>query len=574
MKKSFLFIAFISILSIALYSCSSKAPEEAKMIPKDASMVSVIDPGLLQAKLEKGNISIDSVFDKMFHNVSDSNHADLKKKFDDLRNNSGIDWSNKIFCFVEQKKYANNGTGVTVNVIAHLKDSAKFTKYINQFDEIKGRDVVKDKSFTYVQMDYKGMVSWTDKIVMTTIFNYTERPTRDSVFHTYQIEGINKTKAIKEEVTRFFSLKEDESLASVTPFTDMFKQKNDAYFFHSTSGLANSLSMMPIQLPKLNDLLQDNYMASTFNFDEGKITGTSATYTNKTLSAILKAYTGSTINLSMVENYPSDNVDLAFLASFNPEMINAIIKELDVDALGDLFMQKMNLKTADIYKCLKGDVAVIVSDFAWKKTNDSSLFKSKPSVKYIINASVGDTAVYHKLLNRALEDELIVKQNNVYKSGKLLQSLGMFLNADDKNFMMASDSVLYNQYVSKTGKAGISKEILDEIKGKSTAGFVDIDKIIGGFASSKDTSNNQTIKTLQATFKDIISTSENFDGTKIKSKSAIRFKDEKENSLVTLIKTFMKIAPTLKKTSAGTTVDDIKTLPFIRNLIFIPTVRI
>ena len=556
---------------IVFSSCSSKLAEETKLIPKDASMVAVFDPGLMQAKLEKGNISIDSVFAKIFQSVNDSEHTDLKQKFNDLRTNSGIDWSGKLFFFAEQKNYPNNGHGSTINILAHLKDSALFLQYLLKQEDIKGRDVVKDKNFTYIQLDYKGMISWTDKLVMATIFNYSEMPVKDSLLHAYQVEGINKTEEIKKEVNRYYALKEEESLASVAPFTDLFKQKADAYFYNSSSGLISGLSMMPIQLPKLQDLLADNFSVSTFNFDEGKITGNSATYTNKALSAILKKYTGSTINMQMIETYPSDNIDLAFLTSFNPEMIDAIIKEIDIEALADMFTQKMDVKTGDLYKCLKGDLAVIVSDFAWNKTKGNSMFKSMPSVKCIINASVGDTGIYHKLMNNALQNELVVKQNNTYTSGKMLKSFGIVLNADDKNFMLATDSALYQKYVSKTGKAGISKEVLDQLKGKSAAGFIDLDKLFGGMIQASDTSVNEFGKTMQHTFKDIIASSENFDGTKIQAHSELRMKDEKENSLVTLLKVFMKIAPTLKRSGAT---DDIKTLPFIKNIIAVPMVKI
>ena len=571
MKKLFPQAALLVMVIIVFSSCSSKLAEETKLIPKDASMVAVFDPGLMQAKLEKGNISIDSVFAKIFQSVNDSEHTDLKQKFNDLRTNSGLDWSGKLFFFAEQKNYPNNGHGSTINILAHLKDSALFLQYLLKQEDIKGRDVVKDKNFTYIQLDYKGMISWTDKLVMATIFNYSEMPVKDSLLHAYQVEGINKTEEIKKEVNRYYALKEEESLASVAPFTDLFKQKADAYFYNSSSGLISGLSMMPIQLPKLQDLLADNFSVSTFNFDEGKITGNSATYTNKALSAILKKYTGSTINMQMIETYPSDNIDLAFLTSFNPEMIDAIIKEIDIEALADMFTQKMDVKTGDLYKCLKGDLAVIVSDFAWNKTKGNSMFKSMPSVKCIINASVGDTGIYHKLMNNALQNELVVKQNNTYTSGKMLKSFGIVLNADDKNFMLATDSALYQKYVSKTGKAGISKEVLDQLKGKSAAGFIDLDKLFGGMIQASDTSVNEFGKTMQHTFKDIIASSENFDGTKIQAHSELRMKDEKENSLVTLLKVFMKIAPTLKRSGAT---DDIKTLPFIKNIIAVPMVKI
>ncbi|MFX5344429.1 hypothetical protein ABTC63_21580, partial [Acinetobacter baumannii] len=87
----------------------------------------------------------------------------------------------------------------------------------------------------------------------------------------------------------------------------------------------NALSNAPIQIPKLEELTKDNYAASTLSFDAGKININSTSYTNPALTALLKKYAGPTVNLSLLEKYPSQNIQGIFLASFNPEIFGGLL---------------------------------------------------------------------------------------------------------------------------------------------------------------------------------------------------------------------------------------------------------
>lgn len=536
---------------------------ELKLIPKDASMVMVVDNEQLKAKLDKANIDADSIFNKIF-SYDSVNSKDAKEKFNDLRNNAGIDWNKKVVLFIEPKSFGSKGSGFTVNLIAHVKDSSKFLTYLLKQDEIRGRDVVNEKTYSYVSLDYKGMVSWTDKLAMLTFFNYEEANNDKPFVNINEQEGLNKTEEIKKEVNRFYSLKEDECVASLSVMTDLLKKKADIATFQSTSSLKSWLTHIPLSLPKLPELLQDNYTTSTFNFDEGKITTSSATYPNKTIAAILKTYPGSSVNLSMLENYPSNDIDVAFLANFNPQVIDALLKELEVEPLGDAFLNKMGLKTSDLYKVFKGDVSFTLSDFSWKSNNDSSLMKTKPGVKYLFNATVGDTAVLHKLLNKAVELGFVVKENNSYKLKEAFNFLSMYVNITDKNIIIASNQDVYQKYMAQTTKASINSEIINKMKGKSAATYIDLEKLFGAISISSSNKNDSTFIKLKDNFKDIISTADKFDGTKIQSQSEIRLKATNENSLATLLKLIMHIAPGLKNSQ---TVEDFKNLPLIKNII-------
>lgn len=543
MKTIIRYTLLLAITAFLITSCSKKAPKEAKFIPKDATFVMAVDPGLLQSKLDKGNVNLDSAVKKIFgSNTLDST---AKQKFAQLKD-AGIDFSEKFFLFITQKGNTNTGQATTINVIGTLKDSAKLLSFIQKQNEFKSEEVVKEKNYTYMKFGDNALLSWTDKNFIATFYIYNEGFNKhvDTVMHTNQPPTFNKSDELKKAVNTYYTQSETESLASVKEFTGMFKEKADGYAYSTTNSTLNAMSMMPIQLPKLDELLRDNYSTSTFNFEDGKVVTKSNFYPNKLVSAILKKYTGPTVNISMIENYPSQNINGLMMVSFNPEIFGGILKQLEVESIADAFLQKMNISSADLYKCLKGDIAFVFSDFSLSKPGEGNMSGiPKPAGKFIFNATIGDKASYLKLMDKAVEAGFIIKENGAYKGGAIMQSLGLFLHTDTSNIVLSSDSVTYQQYAAKTSKATISSEVLNRIKGKSTAFYLDIDKLMNGVGGYMD---NESMKPsynfIKSTFKDAIGITENFDGTKIYGEFEVRMKDEKQNSLVSLVNMSVNIA--------------------------------
>jgi hypothetical protein len=440
--------------------------------------------------------------------------------------------------------------------------------FIQKQSELKSTEVVKEKDYTYMKLEDNAMISWTDKNVIATFYIYNEGTKKlvDTFMHTDQTPSFNKADELKKAVNTYYTQPESESMASLKEFTEMFKEKADGYAFSTTNSTINALSMMPMQLPKLEELLRDNYSTSTFNFEDGKVVAKSNFYPNKLMSAILKKYAGPTVNLSMIENYPSQNIDGLMMASFNPEIFGGILKQLEVESLADVFLQKMNISSADLYKCLKGDIAVVVSDFSVTKTANADLFSiPKPAGKFIFNATIGDKTSFVKLMDKAAESGFVVKENGNYKSGAIMQSVGLFLHTDDKNIILSSDSLTYQQYAAKTTKAVISSDVLDQIKGKSTVFYLDIDKlttVAEGYMDKESMKNSFSF--VKSTFKDAIATSENYDGTKISGAFELRMKDEKQNSLVSLVNMSVNIAAEHHKNNQGWHTDIIDSIPKIQ----------
>ncbi len=240
------------------------------------------------------------------------------------------------------------------------------------------------------------------------------------------------------------------------------------------------------------------------------------------------------------------------MAAFNPELIGGVLKQLELEGFANTSLQKMGLTTQDLYKSLKGDIAVIVSDLGMPATSpepqmkhdEKSMMHKKSFGKMIFNAPVGDKTSFFKIMDKAVESGFLTKQNNVYKASTLGTALGIFVHADEKNLIIASDSLTYMQYISKSSKAVISKDALDRFKGKSSVFYFDIANTLNGFM--KDSAGafgyDHSFRTAKQTFKDVIGTSDNFDGTSIKGVFELRMQNEKQNSLVTLTSLIADIA--------------------------------
>ncbi|MBV9989507.1 MAG: DUF4836 family protein [Chitinophagaceae bacterium] len=537
----------IVFLSFCLVSCKNNIPKEARYIPKDAGLVLVMDPQQMQDKLQKGGISIDSLISRIFKN--DSADAKEKAMFDDMRLQAGIDWNEKIFVFISQKLNADSNNSVTMSVLGSLKDSAKFGAFTRRNEHLKNISVQKAQDFSYLLPHEGTMIAWNDKQIIVTHHSHNTKAVYDSAAMRFKPGApVDLNSEIKEQVTRYFTQKTSESLAEVTAFTNMFKDKADGYMFTNSNSFISALNAMPFQIPKLEDLLKDNYTTATLTFETGKIVAKMTNYTNPTLSSVLKQYAGPAVDLSLVQHYPSSNIDVLWLTAFNPELIGGLLKQLEVEGLAnDLLQKKIGLSSQDLYKALKGDMAVVVSDLGMSsvepqaKTDERSMMKKKAWGKMIFIAPVGDKASFAKIMDKGVEQGLLEKRASAYMLKQPLNSFA-FLVADDKNLVIASDSVTYSAYMAKTATAAINKDVLERFKGKTGAFYFDIATTLNGFTSDSTGHFNHSLVSAKQTFKDMIGTSDKFDGDAQKASFEVRMQNETQNSLVTLTSLITNIA--------------------------------
>ena len=540
-KNLRLALSFLALI-ILLSSCGKKTPKEAKYIPKDATFTLVVNPKSLEDKMKKGNISIDSFIQKMYSNGDTINPKD-KQQWEDFKN-SGVSLEDNVFVFMVQKGSMQKGQTSVVNILGTLKDEAKFLAYLKKQETSKDKTINKGNGYSYI-VNEENMVSWNKDVVIATHYQKNPKMEYDSTGNYKMADSSVVQADMKKEVERYFTQQENASIASLDYFNNMFKEKADGYMFATSAGSLAALSATPFNLPKLQDLLKDNYSTTTFNFEEGKIVAKGITYTNPMLSNILKKYAGPTVNTAAIEKFPSQNINGAMLASFNPELFSGILKELEVNGMVDGYLSKQGLTSGDIFRALKGEINVVVADFGMSMQakeiplGDGSTYKTSsemPVAKMVLTASIGDRAAFFKLMDKAVQSGAVVKQNNTYAAGPILKMVNMYLHVDDKNFVLASDSVTYVAYMAGTAKAKISSDVLDKIKGKATAGFLDFNSIINGLMPSmRDATGNKVLSIVNATIKDVFFTVDNFRGSSLKSDAVLRMADTKQNSLASML---------------------------------------
>ncbi|PJE46042.1 MAG: hypothetical protein CUR34_11180 [Sediminibacterium sp.] len=545
MKSGIHSFLLIGISSLLLISCSNNAPKETKLIPKEAMVVVSFDPNALKEKLQNGGISFDSILAKGFQ--KDSTNLEDQQKVADFRNNSGINWEEKFHFFNYPKK--GNGNINIMSLLFSISDTVVFNQYLSKLKWQDKKPVSKEKDFQYLPLSDNNFLAWNKEHALVMIYENKVTPYYDTVNMRFVIpEKKDSKKDVLEELTRLFTQKESASMASVKEFGKMFKTKAEGYLFASSGGTLAALSGMPLQLPKLEELVSNNYTAATLAFEDGKIVAKSVTHTNPLLSSILKKYAGPTVNTDLIKTFPSQNINAIVMASFNPAIFGGVLKELEVEGFVNEFLNKSGVSAAELYGAIKGDIAVVVSDLGIGMTepqtrkDELSLVVKKPIGKLIINIPAGKPENFKKLLGKIAERGFIVKNGTDYKSGDLFGQMGIYMVANESGLIIASDSVTYSQYKLNNAKATINNEALNYFKGKSTVLYIDIANTLNGFGKDSSDGYYNSLNTARNTIKDIMGSSENFSDNSITSILEINMQDQKQNSLVTLVSLFTNIA--------------------------------
>ncbi len=512
---------FVAIIFLAT-SCKKSVPVQAKYIPKDALFVLDMDWKALSEKATKGNINWDSLFTSIAGPGKDPKLAEGKKHLEEFMH-SGVDLESNVFMFVKSGGSIMSGQTVSGGIVAGMKDAAVFESYVKK--QPGAGEIKKESNYSYIKFDQSVVVGWNKDVVF--------------VSGGYMAAQEGNTPTTPDKILApFFNQKEDESVVAIPEFIELMKEKGDILVWTNSS---SALAAVPLLgLTKGADLLNDSYGAGTINFEEGKLVGNFKSYSGKDLAEIWKKNAGPTANMDMVNQYPSPVSGFAAL-SFNTQIIIEIVKYAGFESTVNQFSEKLGFSLADVTKAFKGDFAIVFSDFGINETEtdyEGMKIKShQPSAKLIFNAAIGDKDAYNKIVTSLAQSGEMVEENGQYVPAGFQ---GLSWNVDGKNLIVATDSTLMQQYLSGKGNASLPADIAEKSKGKSVAIYIDINKMLQSVGTDSFTS--KSAESARATFKDVIATSDNFNGKYVASNFQLTTAKSNENSLITLIKFFASVS--------------------------------
>jgi len=512
------------VITMFVFGCKKPVSPLAEFIPKDAAAIFMVDVNGIKEKINSSGITIDSLVDLL----SDE-ETEMPIRWSEITN-SGIDLKVPFFIFSDQNNSIQNGNTANFGLVAQIENEGKLVDFLKKHNQ--GAEVKQDSKYQYMDLKNGYVAGWKNNILIIS-------------GSTHAGTGSDEARS-RQQVTTLFTQNESASIASVGEFRDMMKKTGDIHFWINASPNLASFGMLG--MTKMSSLLQGTYTEGTITFEKGKAKASAETHYNKTLSDILSKYPSREIDKTLISRYPGQ-VNGFGVVAFNPKVLIDILQYLGFDTMADGYLSEAGFTTTDVVNAFKGDIGVIFSDFRIEEGTIPTMpgiNAKRPAAQFLLNAVIGDRAAFNRVMNGLVKQRVLTKNGDQYQLG-IFGGHDFVIEATPDNLFIASDDALIKAYESSNNKSALSADVEKEINGKSTAMYVDIEKLL-------DTSRQVTVhnsyafsdsgKTWQAaksTFKNFIGYTEKGDGKTTTSAFELNTVNQNENSLASLVK-FIAVA--------------------------------
>ena len=273
----------ILLFIISLTSCSKS--ERLSVIPKDSNFVMTVDAKSLIYKADLADLQ-DLKISKKFTETVKSESKATSKLLDKLKKDpfyTGLDIFNDVIIYTSSPDDKADFICYTMGV----KNEDKFNKFVLELNANLELDykIAAGANFKYMHNQGKEILAWDDdKCVLMRANNYASR------------------KGLLDEITRLFTLKEDNQILKNDAFNSFYKNREDISMFFSSNLFKNSSDYKKAQRKTKYDL-SDNYIKMHLNFDDEAIVLNSNVALNKSLRKALKE------NKMLRNNFNSDLLD-------------------------------------------------------------------------------------------------------------------------------------------------------------------------------------------------------------------------------------------------------------------------
>ena len=515
----------LSGAAVLLLSACSKTPEQGRHIPKNAAMVLGFNSAQIQDKLVKEGLTVDKLFDAV--QTQDTSSAIAKAMKD--AENSGVDLKGDVFISMVPGEAGGKGF---VAAYAKLKDAAKFEAFIKEKSK---KDVKAGTDFKYVE-DGNATVGFNNELVIGVFAIDPEgmaMSRRMAGFDAADTAAAPaKAQNNAETLNKLFHLEKDGSIATIESFNAVQKEKGDIFFWMSSEQIYNfnpttPSGMAALMTGNIKKLTEGAFTTAAGHFEKGKIRVNSTSYVGKELQAIMKKYPMEKVNMSMIENYPSENILGFAVMNFDLRMLGDILKLLGMDGFANMGLAEAQITLDDILKAFKGEIAIVASDFSMSQSS------VEPHIKYVFNMKVGDKAAFEKVMSSKFIAPMFSKQGDQYVPQQPMGDVAISIN--DKRVLAASDQALLAEYEAGKSKAKLEDVAVDAAKGSVFSAYLDVEKMMNNMPQSKMGGVPDSIVNMaKGLIKNLTVSTQPSSGNTQKSVMEVNFMNENQNSLAQL----------------------------------------
>lgn len=508
MKQRSFSVLALAIFSITVFSCKKSNNTIGLTIPKNVVFAFYADGKSLNSKLPWDSVKNSEMVKEL---LKDSTISAVTKAAVENPENTGIDINNNFIFF-----YNADSTGGYVAFEGILKDAAKFKSYINS--SISGlTHAEKDGIHFYSKGQITASYKDTRFIIASEVPGLNKRNKYDFMTEdsTAKPEPVIK-RDMQPLLTSLYSVTDKESLGTDSRFTAVTELKGDIHFWFNGEALMKSdLGAMAAITPMLNlsKLYNGNATGGAVNFEDGKISANTLSYSGKEVEDIWKKYKGTTINEDLLNRIPGKDVTGYFALNFKPKGLEALIKLMGIDGIINMGLAEAGITLDDFIKANGGDLLFAASNL---KADTAT---GRPDANFVFSVSIGDKASFKKLIDAGKK-----------AGGSGAASAKVAYNSNEKYFAIGNNKPYIDQFIAG-GKNNVP--MLDKLSGNPMGGYINLQLIIQNMQSDKylDSLEKEQMLLAQKFWDNAIMNGGKFSNHAMEGYFEVNLMDKKTNSL-------------------------------------------
>lgn len=501
-------LCLLAAFVLLLASCKSGNKSDL-FIPKDAALVFHVNASSLSSKLSWEDIKKTAWFKDAYEQASTDSFA---KKLMDDPDASGIDVKSDFVFFMQKR-----GRGGYSVFEGSVKDAAAFEALAKRLSRQEKTE--KDGDWNVIVAEDKTVAIWNNS--------------KFAVINDMPMGDFNPMGGGMREKTRFgadslkifarqvMTLDSDESLFDDDRFADVMKESGDMHFWMNSSAMYSDMAGM-MSMMKVGSLLENNAMAASINFEDGKIAAKMKQYYGKEMQKAMDGWKFKNVDAAVLNRIPSDNVIGVMAMNMEPQGLKEFLKAIGVDGFINMALSQAEITMDEIISATKGEFVFAVSDLQMKDTTISfpadgdetptSYTTRQPDMSFLVATSVNNKSSFDKLLATFTKD-----------AGKL--PFAYQLNNDW--FVAGNKPEAVNGFVT----GGNTKHAFTEkISGHPFGFYLDIQRILKT-NFTEEASAKTMLAESAAVWQDVVMVANEYKDGIATSELAINMVDTKTNSL-------------------------------------------
>lgn len=453
-----IFLAFFAIC-FWVTSCqqSTSLTEDALInVPASTSSVTSFNVKRLMDKADFKEVQKMTFYEEMTEEVAPSIAAVLKDPYQ-----SGIDLDANAY--MTQNIDMVNPEDTYNAVVFSLKDKSAFKSLLTgkSNPEIKSGN-----GFEYFQPTRSSLVSWNDNL---------------GVIALAQSSGAD----LKAGVEEIYNTTKENSIATNANLQKAFTKDADILSWFSTNSIAEAAkgNFQIAAMGLTPEMLKDNYMHGSYNFEKGEIVGDSQYEINKDFANKYRHFFKDEVKTNFGKHLEEENLAFAVAAGLDMKGIKMIVQNMGfMGGMVDGSLKEFGLSLDGLAKTFDGDL--LVSGYRVDGQNAPNI---------LLATKINDKDNFQKILELGEEYRMLTKaEDGVYNLvGLGANDLGV---GDNPQLCVSGDLVFIgdaNTFIGKIksgdwGKNGlVGKKVKNVVSDNVMGAFVDF-KTIGKYLTNMD----------------------------------------------------------------------------------------